>query len=253
MINLQKIATLPVKNIREIEDRTKPRSARTYSLAHLKVGLHTTPEACPSWQYALIDSGASDNLVSLNALKHLSDFNKIQIQASGSRTMITANNDDTQCVEGSVVLLMSVIDKNGERICFRINFLVVSGLTYEMFLGQPFLTSNQINHETRDSLFFNPRDCMKFNSPVPPTSKTSPALLEVHKTYHSKRRATAFHRTLMPAHSAQKVSTNLAQVSNISDDIFYSFRPSEQFVKNYPELHIMHQTHKGSNKQMMRT
>ena len=240
---MEQVPEYPLEQIREIEDRSIARSARTYSLAHLKIGMHATKEATPSWQYALLDSGCTDNLISINSLKTMADFSKIDISASTATTIKTANNDASQQIHGKVNLLISIIDTNGRRLCFRSSFLVVSGLVYDIFLGQPFLTSPQINHETKESLFFNPADCIHFNSRnVPSFSKSSADLQEVRKTYHLRKRATCTKRTVIPPKTAQKVKTNILFANDKDRDKFYSFKSSQKFIKKHPRLHIMHQT-----------
>ena len=227
------------KNIKEIEDRTIPRSARPYSLAHLKIGLHATPEGDPSWQYALVDSGCTDNLISLTALKHLADFNRAQVTTTTGITITTANNDSSQVVEGKVTLLLSMVDTKGVRICYRVNFLVVSGLTHEIFLGVPFLDSPQINHRTKESIFFNPDDC--FANP-PPISKTCPTLHEIPLTHHLHHKTRAERRTRIPGKTAMRVPVNLVQIRDRDPDLLYYFEPHSSFQKDHPSLHLMHQT-----------
>ena len=225
----------------EIEDRKLPRSARGTSLAHLKIGLHATAQGDPSWQYALVDSGCTDNLISLTALKHLADFNRAQITTMTGIKITTANNDSSQVVEGKVTLLMSLVDTKEKRICFRVTFLVVSGLTHEIFLGVPFLDSPQLNHRTRESLFFNPDDCVSINPP-PIHSKTSPFLHEVELTHHLHHRTKTEKRTRIPGKTAMRVPINLVQLERRDPDLLYYFEPNINFQKKHPNLHLMQQT-----------
>ena len=110
-------------------------------LAHLKVGLHVEQKNPPTWMFSLIDSGCTDNLVSLTALESLVDFSKAKVIPTASKTLRTANNDVTQQIHGKIPLNLSVITTDGSRIAFTVNFFVVSGLVYQIFLGQSFLTS----------------------------------------------------------------------------------------------------------------
>ena len=63
---------------------------KPYGLANIKVCLHATESALPPWQYALLDSGCTDNLVSLKSL---------------------------QIILRCVTILLSLIDKNNSVPC----------------------------------------------------------------------------------------------------------------------------------------
>ena len=240
---IQPIAECPPLSKNEVRDivvKTDPRCSKAYSLAHLKVGLHATPDGDPSWQYALVDSGCNNNLISLNALKHLADFNKAEITQSSSQRITTANNDSSQVIEGKIKLLFSVIDTEGKRICLRSDFLIVSGLTHDIFLGSLFLNSPQINHITRDALFFNPSDC--FADPHPTFPKTSPLLQEVMLTHHLNMKARVHHSQTVPANSAIRILTTCVNNIKTDSDTLHYFQPAEKFHRKFPSLHIMQQT-----------
>ena len=233
-------------DIREIVIRKDPRCTKAYSLGHLKIGLHASAEGDPSWQYALIDGGCNSNLISLNALKHLADFNRAEIAQSVSERITCANNDASQVVEGRVKLLFSLIDQKGNRITLKSEFLIVSGLTHDVFVGTPLLNSPQVNHITRDAIFFNPIDC--FKNPQPIFSKTSPHLQEVLITHHLNERAKATKSKTVQPKSAQRIPLNCIIAENKDPNILYYFQPSEKFHKKFPSLHVMQQTILPSDK-----
>ena len=216
-----------VRELRHVRDV----DSRPYGLANIKLGLHAQRDSLPSWQYALIDSGCTENLISLKALQEMSDFASIKIASSQAKSLRTANNDKSQVILGKVTVFVSLIDKDHKRICFRIPFLVVSGLTHEIFIGQPFLTSGHIHKETRDALFFYPDD----------ETKTRP-LHQVLKVYLTRRKANCSRKVVVPPNSGAKVETNLLMRAPEHDDTFATFRPSARFLKSYPNLHMLYQT-----------
>ena len=116
-------------------------------LAFLKPGLHVLENSVPTWFHALQDSGCSDNLISLTALQTLTDFDKVQVSQSNAKTIRTANNDCSQVIFGKTMLYMSFMAENGKRITILTPFYVVSGLVYQVFIGQPFLTSPVVHSE----------------------------------------------------------------------------------------------------------
>ena len=213
-----------IKHMRDVDDRP-------YGLANLKIGLHATEAAAPSWQFALLDSGCTDNLVSMKSLQAMADFAQAKITTSTAKTLRTANNDESQLILGRVTLLISLIDTKEKRTCFRIPFLVVSGLTHDIFLGQPFLTSGHIIKETREALYFRSDSEME----------SSEAMI-IPKIYLSKRKASCAKRILIPPSSAAKVKTNLVMLPELHDELFATFRPSEKFLETYPDLHMVYQT-----------
>ena len=227
-------------DVRDIVDKTDYRCSKAYSLAHLKVGLHATTQADPSWQYALVDSGCNNNLISLNALKHLADFNKAEITQSTSQHIRTANNDASQVIEGKIKLHISLIDTKGKRLTFRSHFLIVSGLTHDVFIGTPLLNSPQVNHITKPSLFFNPVD--SFKQPHAVFSKTSPHLHEVRLTHHLHQKVKATKSKTVPPKAAVRIATNCAITTDGDPEVMHYFQPAEAFHSVFPELHIMQQT-----------
>lgn len=230
---MEKINTPPLQTIREIEPIVTSDN-RLYGLAHLKIGLHAIEDSLPSWQYALIDSGCDSNLISLKALQAMPDFDKAKLTTTTAKTLRTANNDQSQAILGKITLLTSLIDIAEQRICLRQTFFVVSGLTHEIFLGQPFLTSPHISHETRDSLFFHSeKDSL---SPAPKK------YLQVNKSYLTRRKASCAKKLIIPPSTAAKVPTNLVYISTLNDDQYGTFRPSRQFQLKHPQIHMMYQT-----------
>ena len=218
-------------------------SSHNNKLAHLRVGLQASKDTLPVWQYGLIDSGCSDNLISIKALQAINDFDKAVINTSTATTIRVANNDQSQQVHGSVTLYLSVMNaENNERLTFKALFFVVSGLVFEIFIGQPFLTSNHISHETRDALYFHPQDNGITTLSDPPLPVQDPAFFKVYKSYNMKRKAAANKRTVLKPKTASKISTNLIKFANLDHDSFPVFRPCEQFTKRFPHLHIMHQS-----------
>ena len=222
--------------------------SKSLGLAHLRIGLHANKESIPSWQYGLIDSGCSDNLISVKALQALPDFEKADIRTTTASTLRTANNDASQQIHGQVTLNISLLNESNVRLTLRAPFYVVSGLVYEVFLGQPFLTSDQISHEDRTAFYFHDRDPNN-----PSDTKCPNALFDKHfmgndnlwripKSYNMKRKVASEKRTVLAPKSATKIKTNLAQLPFHADDTFTSFRPCDQFLNRFPDLHIMHQT-----------
>ena len=211
-----------IKHMKDVDE--KP-----YGLANIKIGLHATETALPSWQYALLDSGCTDNLVSLKSLQAMADFASANISTSTAKTLRTANNDQCQIILGRVTILLSLIDQRNRRICFRVPFLVVSGLTHDIFLGQPFLTSGHILKETRSALHF-----------ASELSGDDPFIIP--KIYLTRRKAVMNKRTIVPPRSAAKVATNLISRFPLNDELFATFRPSDRFLTRYPSLHIPYQT-----------
>ena len=110
-------------------------------LAHFKIGLHVQQATPPTWMFSLLDSGCTDNLISVVALESLVDFSKAKVAQTASKTLRTANNDQSQLIHGKITLFLSLLTTENERIAFAVNFFVVSGLIYQIFLGQSFLTS----------------------------------------------------------------------------------------------------------------
>jgi hypothetical protein len=207
---------------------------KSRGLAHLKIGIHAQEDSIPSWQYGLLDSGCSDNLISLSALKTLSDFENIQITTSQAKTIRTANNDQSQEIHGRITLNCSFLSEDGKRILFKLPFYVVSGLVYQIFLGQTFLTSPMKVLETNDALFFN------INFSTKPNTREN--MLEVRKVYKLRRPATSTKKVLIPAQTAMRVQTNFVNTKPVSEDSFYYFTSRPQFSRNYPKLHIPSQT-----------
>ena len=237
---ISKLDPLTESEVREIEIRTDPRCHKAYSLSHLKIGLHASVEGDPSWQYALVDGGCNNNLISLNALKHLADFNRANISQSLSDKIVCANNDASQVVEGRVKLFFSLIDSKGKRIALKTEFLIVSGLTHDVFVGTPLLNSPQVNHITRDAIFFNPIDC--FKNPQAIFSKTSPHLQEVMLTHHLNARVKATKSKTVQPKCAQRIPINCVISSETDPDTLHYFQPSEKFHRKFPSLHVMQQT-----------
>ena len=220
-------SSFTVRELQHIRDV----DSKPYGLANIKLGLHATESSVPSWQYALLDSGCTENLISIKALQEMADFASVKITTSQAKSLRTANNDESQVILGKVTIFVSLLDSDRNRICFRIPFLVVSGLTHEIFIGQPFLTSGHINKETRDALFFYPDD----KSP-------SQKLHQVLKVYLTRRKAHCTRKVVIPPTSAAKVATNLLFRAPKHDDTFATFRPSAKFLKEYPQLHMLYQT-----------
>ena len=213
-----------LKHVRDVD-------AKPYGLANIKLGLHATEGSSPSWQFALLDSGCTENLISMKALQEMSDFASIKVTTSQAKSLRTANNDESQVILGKVTIYVSLLDQDRNRICFRIPFLVVSGLTHEIFIGQPFLTSGHIHKETRDALFFYPDD-----------NKPGQKLHQIAKIYLSRRKAQCSRKTVIPPTSAVKVNTNLLLSPPAHDETFATFRPSARFLRDYPDLHMLYQT-----------
>jgi hypothetical protein len=220
------VTVKPVKFRRKIGHKSN-------GLAHLKLGLHVTPDTDPCWQYGLIDSGCTDSLISLQALKALPDFADISIIPTQHSTIRTANNDQSQTIHGKINLNVSLMTDKNVRICFLIPFYVVSGLVYQIFIGQNFLTSPYKPFETTSHLFFK----------ADPDSDNSADLLHlVAKTYLVKKTAHSVKRQLIPANSAIRIKTDTINIPNLTRELFCYFKPSLKFKQQNPALHIAHQT-----------
>ncbi len=234
---LEEIKTprLDDEEILDLDELARINNKSTYGLAQIKLGLHGQKETNPCWQYALLDSGCSTNLISLKALQAIYDFDKVKLTATTAKTIRCANNDQSQQIHGKVQLYLSMIDEENKRLCYRASFHVVSGLVHEIFLGQPFLTSLVIQKTTRDSLFFrNP------NSRLPPS--------EVRKIYNIRRVAVNQKRKTLLPKTATKVETNYVSLPFCSEDTLVTFQPSKRFMTRYPSLHILDQTVQMDNK-----
>ena len=85
----------PISSFRQMQ-------SKSYGLAHLRIGLHATNNVPPSWQFALLDSGCSDNLISVKALQAIPDFEKAELTTTTAATIRTANNDQSQQIHGRV-------------------------------------------------------------------------------------------------------------------------------------------------------
>jgi hypothetical protein len=81
---------------------------KSKGLAHLKLGLHAHRNATPTWQFGLIDSGCTDNLVSIKALQSLEDYANIKISPTHVKSIRTANNDQSQEIHGTVNLSITL-------------------------------------------------------------------------------------------------------------------------------------------------
>ena len=209
------------------------------SLAHIRVGLHAQEQHEPVWQYALLDCGASDNLISLKTVTSLPNFDKLVINTSTSAVIRTANNDMSQQVHGKVSLCLSLHNSNGERICYRSTFLIVSGLIHDIFLGQPFVSSPQMSHQDSNYLYFHSSDQVgKEQTESEPENTLKHA---VPKIYNLHRKLTTKKKITIPPKTAQKISTNLVEKLPVHSEIFYSAHPTQKFRQKYPNLHLIHQ------------
>ena len=207
---------------------------KSRGLSHLKMGIHASNNSVPSWQFGLIDSGCSDNLISIKALQTLADFKDIVITPSQAKSIRTANNDQSQEIHGKIQLYVSLITEDDQRISFQMPFYVVSGLVYQIFLGQVFLTSPYKVMETHDALYFNFK---------PETVSNDRANLQVvKKTYKLSRPATNTKKMIIPPQSAMRIQTNFVHTDPLSDDSFYYFQTAQSFTAKYPSLHIPCQT-----------
>jgi hypothetical protein len=217
---------------------------KSKGLAHLKLDLHATSDTALSWQYGLIDSGCTDNFVSIKALQSLSDYGKIKISPTTSKTIRTANNDQSQEIHGTVNLSISVLPTSedgttGQVLTFDAPFFVVSGLVYQVFIGQTFLTSPYITMETSEALYFN------MNHETHPNIREN--MHKVFKTYKTRKTACIEKRVSIPPDSAVKVQTNLLFQHSNNTDIFHYFEPCTKFRNKFPGLHIPLQTCLGKN------
>ena len=226
-----------VKFIHNLNEKGKRSPA---PLAFLPIGLHSQDEDKPIWNFALLDSGASDNLISLRTLQQIPNFDKLIINTVPNNKITLANNDSSQTILGKVTLLLSLLDVNNERICFRSTFHIVNGLVYDLFLGQPFVSSPQLKHCTRTSLFFHSTDQLNEDRASDPARDS---LHEIPITYNIKRRLTSTSKTTIPAKSILNIETTCDNITPSNSTFsFYSARPTQLFKQTYPKLHIMHQT-----------
>ena len=62
---------------------------------HIKVGLQMCDEAQPTFEYGLLNSGCSDNLVSVAMLQTLPNYNKLSVTPILNTVIETASNDDS--------------------------------------------------------------------------------------------------------------------------------------------------------------
>ena len=124
-------------NTPKISDYREMKS-KSLGLAHLRIGLHADQTSMPSWQYGLIDSGCSDNLISVKALQALTDFEKAAIRTTTASTLRTANNDACQQIHGQVTLNISLLTDKNVRLTCKAPFYVVSGLVTKYFWDNPF-------------------------------------------------------------------------------------------------------------------
>ena len=195
----------------------------------MKIGLHASVPAEPTWHYALIDSGCTDNLISIKTIQALPDYEKITITGTDSSNLRTANNDMSQQIHGRTTLNVSLLTEDNERIVLSMPFYVVDGLIYDIFLGQPFLRSDDKISETNNHIFLkNKDDSIKFPH-------------KIRKTYKKHKTAKTIQKHKIPANSSIKIQTNLTYPA-IHPDVFYYFEPNEKFHLNHPELHILQQT-----------
>ena len=221
-----KIVVEPVPNVPISEVITL--SHKTPGLAHLKMGLHVTEQALPSWQYALIDSGCTDNLVSLTALETLTDYDKIVISPTNAKTIKTANNDDCQVVHGKTTLHMSLLTDKNERITFLLSFYVVSGLIHQIFIGQPFLTNPCIKAETNQLFMIET-----------PNNR----LHQIEKLYLEPRVLEPSCRTKLKPQQRKTITTKSCQLASLlSDDVVATVSLHPDAAKQFPGLYMPDQT-----------
>ena len=225
-----------------IRDLNSKARTKNQPLAHIRVGLHAQETDEPLWKYALLDCGCTDNLIALKTVQALSNFEKIQINTNSASVIRTANNDQSQQVHGTVNLNISMISRKNERICYRSTFLVVSGLIYDIFLGQPTVRSPQLSHQDSNFLFFHDKDQLATEPENQSYYQREQILHAVPKIYDIKRKLSTKKTVTIPPKTAQKIATNLVEKLPFNSDIFYSAEPTPKFRKKYPELHLMHQT-----------
>ena len=208
-------------------------------LGFLPIGLHPLDTDSPTWNFALLDSGCTDNLISLRTLQNINNFDKIIITTVPNTSIRCANNDTSQQILRRTSLLLSLLDTNNKRICFRTNFYIVNGLVHDIFLGQPFLTSPQLHHSTQTSIFFHNSDQVN----PEPHVQTSNGLYEIPITYNVKRHLTNKGKATIPPKQIAYLEVNCQNFTPSKTDIcFYAARPTKYFKQKYPKLHMMHQT-----------
>ena len=215
----------------------KPLNVSERGLAHLKVGLHASLPAEPTWHYALLDSGCTDNLISIKTIQALPDYEKITITGTESKNLRTANNDMSQQIHGKTTLNVSLISEDNERIVLSMPFYVVDGLIYAIFIGQPFLSSEDKISEDNDHIYVknsNPNESSN-------DTKNDKKIHKIKKTYKKHKTTKTIQKHNIPANSSVRVQTNQLY-PEANPDMFTYFTPSDAFHLNHPSLHIMNQT-----------
>ena len=215
----------------------KPLNVSERGLAHLKVGLHASLPAEPTWHYALLDSGCTDNLISIKTIQALPDYEKITITGTESKNLRTANNDMSQQIHGKTTLNVSLISEDNERIVLSMPFYVVDGLIYDIFIGQPFLSSEDKISEDNDHIY------VKNSTPNESSNdtKNDKKIHKIKKTYKKHKTTKTIQKHNIPANSSVRVQTNQLY-PEANPDMFTYFTPSDAFHLNHPSLHIMNQT-----------
>ena len=157
------------------EDKT-PRG-----ISHLRIGIGISTESTPHYAFALHDSGASDCLISVSMLHQLSDFDKLRMSAVQKTRIRAATGDESHPVHGKIALYITFNEKGkpNNKIQVKVPFYVVSGLTHDVFIGQSFLNSGWVHHETVSYTYLRPH--LEFDTNYLEDKK----LIKLYK-YHAK-------------------------------------------------------------------
>ena len=111
-----------------------------------------TPTCQKKFAYAMIDSGSSKNMMSLDF------FNNTFPRATVTRTdktLTCASKYQRIKVRSKTELYVS-IEGSTKQILLCMSFLLVPLLAYDLYLGQPFLCSPELTCYTPDYVFLDP-------------------------------------------------------------------------------------------------
>jgi len=210
-----------------------PKPSKTKGVAHIKVGLQTCDAASPSFHYALLDSGCSDNLVSVAALQTLPQYDKLTISPLKQTVIQTASKDGQQQVYGRITLTMTFISQQNAHLKIPLPFFVVSGLRHDIFLGQGLLSTPHVAFDTPTKLQLN----LKPNLTV--INRNSPNLFTITKIFKFSKLAITKRTTTLPPNSTTKVALAI-NCTNIHPDLFASF--DSTISPDFPHFHAPNQT-----------
>lgn len=154
--------TEPNCNLLAPTPRTKPTNVHRATLpniysppAFIAFGINVPNAVAPQWQFGLLDSGSSDNLITEATFRRLPGNKQVFVPVKDTLSYIDTADSNKLRVLGTASLHITLqsSDNPQEAVVIRATFVITNNaLAQDIFIGQAFLASKLVHSESTSHL-----------------------------------------------------------------------------------------------------